>query len=128
MEKVRKKGATGRNLTEGNVFKHMVLFSLPLLIGNVLQSLNQIIDAFWVGRFVGSDALAAVAVSGPVVFVLLAFVFGFVIAAPYLVSAELIEISHSRENTAQYLHPEKDITKLQVLVNSAQQIRHLFYF
>lgn len=86
MEKVRKKGATGRNLTEGNVFKHMVLFSLPLLIGNVLQSLNQIIDAFWVGRFVGSDALAAVAVSGPVVFVLLAFVFGFVIAASTMVA------------------------------------------
>jgi putative MATE family efflux protein len=75
-----------RDLTEGNVLKHLVFFSIPLLLGNVLQSFNQLIDAFWVGRFVGSDALAAVAVSGPVVFVLLSFVFGFVIATSTMVA------------------------------------------
>lgn len=75
-----------RDLTEGNVFKHLLYFSFPLLIGNVIQSLNQLIDAFWVGRFVGPHGLAAVAVSGPVVFVLLAFVFGFVIATSTMVA------------------------------------------
>jgi putative MATE family efflux protein len=76
----------GRDLTTGNVFKHLLFFSFPLLVGNVLQSMNQLIDAFWVGRFIGPHALAAIAVSGPVVFVLLAFVFGFVIATSTMVA------------------------------------------
>lgn len=76
----------GRDLTEGNVFKHLLYFSFPLLIGNLLQSVNQLIDAFWVGRFIGPNALASIAVSGSVVFVLLAFIFGFVIATSTMVA------------------------------------------
>ncbi len=63
--------SNGRDLTQGNVFRHLLLFSLPLLIGNVIQSLQQLINAFWVGKYLGPDGLAAVAVSGPVVFVIL---------------------------------------------------------
>ncbi len=74
------------NLTEGNVFKQLLLFSMPLLIGNLLQTLHQLINAFWVGQFIGPNALAAIAVSGPVVFVLLAFIFGFVIATSTMVA------------------------------------------
>ncbi len=86
MSSQTEKSNKGRDLTEGNVLKHLLFFSFPLLIGNVLQSLNQIIDAFWVGRFVGPNALASVAVSGSVVFALLAFVFGFVIATSTMVA------------------------------------------
>lgn len=48
------------NLLEGNVTKSMLLFSVPMIIGNLLQQLYNIADTLIVGRFLGADALAAV--------------------------------------------------------------------
>ena len=47
-------------LTEGPIVKNMLLFALPMMLGNVLQQIYNIADMFIVGRFIGSDALAAV--------------------------------------------------------------------
>ncbi len=47
-------------LTKGPIVKPMLLFTLPLTLGNLLQQLYNITDTAIVGRFVGSDALAAV--------------------------------------------------------------------
>lgn len=49
-----------KNLTKGNVTKTMLLFACPMILGNLLQQLYNIADTLIVGRFVGSDALAAV--------------------------------------------------------------------
>jgi putative MATE family efflux protein len=49
-----------RNLTEGPILKNMMLFALPMMAGNLLQQIYNIADTIIVGRFVGSDALAAV--------------------------------------------------------------------
>ena len=46
-------------LTEGAILKTLFLFSLPILAGNVLQSLNGSVNAVWVGRFLGEAALTA---------------------------------------------------------------------
>ena len=51
------------NLTTGRPVKTMLLFSLPMIAGNLLQQCYNLADAFLVGRFVGSDALAAVGAS-----------------------------------------------------------------
>ena len=48
------------NLTRGPIIRSMLLFTLPLTLGNLLQQLYNITDSAIVGRFVGSDALAAV--------------------------------------------------------------------
>ena len=48
------------NLTEGSVAKKMMLFSLPLMAGNLLQQCYNIADTLIVGRFIGANALAAV--------------------------------------------------------------------
>ena len=51
------------NLTEGSIFLKLILFSLPMIAGNLLQQLYSFMDTLIVGRFVGSDALAAVGAS-----------------------------------------------------------------
>lgn len=52
-----------KNLTEGSVTKTILLFSLPMIAGNLLQQLYNIADILIVGRFLGSGALAAVGAS-----------------------------------------------------------------
>ncbi len=49
-----------RSLTEGSITKTMLLFSVPMIVGDLLQQFYNIADTFIVGRFVGSSALAAV--------------------------------------------------------------------
>lgn len=48
------------NLTEGPIFKTMMLFAFPMILGNLLQQIYNIVDTIIVGRFVSSEALAAV--------------------------------------------------------------------
>lgn len=49
-----------RKLTEGPIFKNLMLFALPMMAGNFLQQIYNIADTIIVGRFVSADALAAV--------------------------------------------------------------------
>ena len=48
------------NLTEGHVFGRLIWFSLPMIAGNLLQQVYNLVDTLVVGRFIGPDALAAV--------------------------------------------------------------------
>lgn len=48
------------SLTEGPIFKTMMLFAFPMILGNLLQQIYNIVDTIIVGRFVSSEALAAV--------------------------------------------------------------------
>lgn len=47
-------------LTRGPIFRNLIRFALPLMLGNLLQQLYNVADTLIVGRFVGSRALAAV--------------------------------------------------------------------
>ncbi len=69
------------NLTQGPLTRTLLVFALPQLIGNVLQSLNGSINAIWVGQLLGDEALAATANSNILMFLLFALVFGFGMAA-----------------------------------------------
>ena len=51
---------TERNLTEGSILKTMLLFAVPMILGNLLQQVYNIADTMVVGRFLGAEALAAV--------------------------------------------------------------------
>ena len=47
-----------RSLTKGPITGSILLFSLPLMLGNLLQQMYNIADTWVVGRFLGADALA----------------------------------------------------------------------
>lgn len=74
-----------RDLTTGPIGRTLLLFAVPTLGSSVLQSLNGSINAIWVGRFLGEDALAATSNGNIVMFMLIAFVFGFGMAATILI-------------------------------------------
>lgn len=69
------------DLTQGPLLRTLMVFALPQLVGNVLQSLNGSINAIWVGQLLGDEALAATANANIIMFLLFALVFGFGMAA-----------------------------------------------
>lgn len=73
-------------LTTGSIPKTLFTFTLPILMGNVLQSLNGSVNAIWVGKFLGPAALSATANANTVMFLLLGAVFGITMAATILIA------------------------------------------
>ncbi|WP_298197593.1 MATE family efflux transporter [Novosphingobium sp.] len=65
------------DLTQGPILRTLLLFSIPTLISNLLQTLNGSINAMWVGRLIGESALAATANANVITFLLFSAVFGF---------------------------------------------------
>lgn len=74
----------GRDLTVGSIPRHLVAFSLPMLAGSTLQTAYSVINAIWVGKGLGKAELAAVTVSFPVFFFLMAVAGGLTMAANIL--------------------------------------------
>jgi putative MATE family efflux protein len=72
-------------LTEGPIVRTLVMFTLPILLGSVLQTLNGSVNAIWVGRFLGPVALTATANANTLLFLLIGAVFGLTMAATILV-------------------------------------------
>ncbi|HEX6832825.1 MAG TPA: MATE family efflux transporter, partial [Rudaea sp.] len=72
-------------LTEGPIGKTLVVFTLPILAGNVLQSLNGSVNAIWVGHGLGEAALAATSNANTILFFLIGAVFGVGIASTILI-------------------------------------------
>ena len=75
-----------RLMTEGSIWKNILLFSVPLILGNLLQQLYNTADSIIVGNFVGSNALAAVGSSGSPIFLLIGFSQGIAVGAGVVVS------------------------------------------
>ena len=65
-----------KDLTVGEPARLIFYFTLPLLAGNVFQQLFGFVDTLIVGRFLGVEALAAVGCTGPMMFLMLGFIFG----------------------------------------------------
>ena len=65
--------AAVKEMTAGRIFPQLFYFTLPLLMGNLLQQTYSLVDAAIVGRFLGIDSLAAVGASSSVVFLILGF-------------------------------------------------------
>ncbi|HEX7871630.1 MAG TPA: MATE family efflux transporter [Sphingobium sp.] len=73
------------DLTTGPIFGTLLLFALPALGSNVLQSINGSINAIWVGQFLGETALAATANANLVTFLMFSLCFGFGMASTILI-------------------------------------------
>jgi putative MATE family efflux protein len=70
-------------LTEGPILRSLLVLAVPIMGANILQIAYQLIDAFWVGRL-GAAAVAAVSISMPILFLLIAAGIGFSVAGSVL--------------------------------------------
>lgn len=77
------------DLTQGPIGRTLLLFALPTLGSNILQSLNGSINTIWVGRFLGEQALAATANANIIMFLMFSAVFGFGMAATILIGQSM---------------------------------------
>lgn len=75
-----------RDLTRGNVARSLVLFSLPLMAGNLLQQLYNLTDTWIVGRFLGQTALAAVGSAFTLMTLLTSILLGLCMGAGVVIS------------------------------------------
>lgn len=73
------------NYTEGNILQNLIRLAVPIILANILQSAYQLIDTFWLGRL-GANAVAAVSLSFPVLFLLLSLGGGLTLAGTIIVS------------------------------------------
>ena len=73
-------------MTEGSIAKQLILFAIPLLIGNMFQQLYNTVDSIVVGNYIGDQALAAVNSSGPIIDMLVSFFTGLSLGASVLIS------------------------------------------
>ena len=69
------------SMTEGNIVKILLLFSIPLILGNLLQQTYNTVDSIIVGNYVGSSALAAVGSSTALINLLIGFSQGISVGA-----------------------------------------------
>ena len=74
-----------KNLSEGNVVKQLILFSLPVLISNIIQSLYSTVDMLIVGNFATEAAMSGVNIGGQVSFIITNMVFGLSVGATVLI-------------------------------------------
>lgn len=74
------------NLTQGPIAKELLLFTLPLILGNLFQQLYNAADTVIVGRFVGDTALAAVGSSGALINLLISLFMGVGIGAGVVIA------------------------------------------
>lgn len=68
-------------MIEGKIYKKIVLFALPIFLGQLFQQLYNVIDSLVVGNVLGKEALAAVSSSGNLIFLLVGFINGVFVGA-----------------------------------------------
>ncbi len=74
-----------KNLSEGSVVKQLILFSLPVLLSNLLQSLYSTVDMLIVGQFASEISMSGVNIGGQVSFLITNMVFGLSVGATVLI-------------------------------------------
>lgn len=78
--------SSSSSLTEGSIWKSMLLFALPVFLGNVFQQLYNTFDSWVVGNYLGDNALAAVSSSGSLIFMMIGFFNGVAMGAGVIIA------------------------------------------
>ena len=60
-----------RNMTEGSIGRHLIQYAVPMILGNLFQLTYNAADSVIIGKFLGENALAAVATSNPVMTIMI---------------------------------------------------------
>lgn len=74
------------DMTEGSISRHLISYSIPLILGNLFQLTYNAVDSIIVGRFIGKEALAAVGTASPVMNIIVLGISGICIGASVLMS------------------------------------------
>ena len=74
------------DMTEGSPWQKIILFAVPMLVGNIAQQLYNTVDSVVVGNYVGDNALAAVGSAGPILNLLIVLFVGISVGASIMVS------------------------------------------
>ncbi len=77
---------TTKDLTQGNAYRQILTFALPILLSQLFQQLYNTADSLIVGHYLGTDALAAVSSSGTLIFLLVSFFNGTAMGAGIVIS------------------------------------------
>ena len=88
------------DMTQGAIWQQIVLFAVPLLIGNLFQQLYNTVDSVVVGNYVGKEALAAVGSVGPIINTLVGFFSGLATGAGVVISQNYGAHDHERLSVA----------------------------
>ncbi len=75
-----------RNMTEGRIFRHLLSYAVPTILGNLFQLTYNAMDSIIVGRFAGKNSLAAVGTANPIMNIVLFFIIGLCMGASVLMS------------------------------------------
>ena len=75
-----------QSMTEGPIWKGLIYFAIPIFFGNLFQQLYNTADTLIVGNFLGKEALAAVASSGNLIFMMVGFLHGMAMGAGVLIA------------------------------------------
>jgi len=75
-----------KSMTDGSELGHILRFSLPLLVGNIFQQLYNVVDSAIVGRYLGSDKLAAVGTTGSITYLFYTLCIGLATGAGILIA------------------------------------------
>ena len=76
------------NLTEGSILQKLILFSLPMIAGNILQQIYNLADTWVVGKHLGPDALAAVGSAYTLMIFITSVIIGLCMGSGALFSAD----------------------------------------
>ena len=74
------------DMTQGSITKHIIMFALPLLAGNIFQQLYNTVDTWVVGNYVSNEAFSAVGTVGPIINMLIGFFMGLSSGAGVVIS------------------------------------------
>lgn len=85
------------NLTEGDVFRPLMLLSIPIVLSQLLQVAYNLIDTYWVGQL-GAEAVSMISFSWPIIFLMISLASGFTVAGTTLVSQNEGANNHAAVN------------------------------
>ena len=104
-------------MTEGNIWTHMLRFSVPMAIGLLFQQLYNTVDTLVVGQFVGQQAQAAVGSTGPIINTIVGFCAGLATGASVVISQRYG--AHDREGLGKAVHTTVALTFIISLIATA---------
>ncbi|MBO7662649.1 MAG: MATE family efflux transporter [Clostridia bacterium] len=102
------------DMTEGNIWKHMLRFSVPMAIGLLFQQLYNTVDTLVVGQFVGQQAQAAVGSTGPIINTVVGFCAGLATGASVIISQRYG--AHDNEGLSRAVHTTVALTFIVSLI------------
>ena len=105
------------DMTEGNIWTHMIRFSVPMAVGLLFQQLYNTVDTLVVGQFVGQQAQAAVGSTGPIINTIVGFCAGLATGASVVISQRYG--AHDREGLGKAVHTTVALTFLVSLIATA---------